>query len=61
MDDHGIAGMGGGSIVNAKTRIPPGQEKIDAVLGDEFAVSKKSDDVLPEEELGLVGVESGDG
>jgi hypothetical protein len=27
----------------------------------EFAVSKKSEDLVPEEELGLLGVDTGDG
>jgi hypothetical protein len=43
--------------MNAETRIPPGEEKVDAVRGDEFAVSKNSEDFVPEEELGLLGVE----
>jgi hypothetical protein len=36
----------GGSVVNSKTRVPPGEEKVDAVLGDELAVSKKVDEIL---------------
>jgi hypothetical protein len=40
-------------------RIPPGQEKVDAILGDEVSVSKKSEDLVPEEDLCLVGVDEG--
>ncbi len=57
----GVLGIDRGSVVNAKPRIPPGEEKVDALLGDESVVSKKSEDVVPEEELGLVGVDIGDG
>jgi hypothetical protein len=47
--------------VNAKTGIPPRQEQVDALLGDELAVSKKSQDLVPEDELGLVGIDIRDG
>ena len=57
----GIAGVDGGPVMNAETRIPPGQEKVDAILGDEVSVSKKSEDLVPEEDLCLVGVDEGDG
>jgi hypothetical protein len=39
----GVAGVDGGSVVNSRTGVPPGEEKVDAVLGDELAVSKKCD------------------
>ena len=61
VESLGVAGIDGSSVVNAKTRIPPGQEKVDALLGDELAVSKKSEDLVPEDELGLIGVDVGDG
>ena len=57
----GIAGVDGGPVMNAETRIPPGQEKVDPIPGDEVSVSKKSEDLVPEEELCLVGVDEGDG
>jgi hypothetical protein len=38
----GVLGIDRGSVVNAKARIPPGEEKVDALLGDESAVSKTS-------------------
>jgi hypothetical protein len=51
----GVAGIDGGSVVNAETRIPPEQEKVDALSGDELAVSRKSYNLVPEDELGLNG------
>jgi len=57
----GVGGIDGGSVVNAKPRIPPGQEQVDALLGDEVAVSEKSQNLVPEDELGLIGVDVGDG
>jgi hypothetical protein len=57
----GVAGEDGGSVVNSKTGVPPGEEKVDAVLGDEISVSKKPEDLVPEEELGVMGVEVRDG
>ena len=57
----GIGGIDGGSVVNAKTGIPPRQEQVDALLGDELAVSEKSQDLVPEDELGLVGIDIRDG
>ena len=50
-----------GALMESHPRIPPGQEKVDAILGDEVSVSKKSEDLVPEEELCLVGVDEGDG
>ena len=39
----------------------PGQEKLDALMGDEVAVSKKCQNLVPEDELGLIGVDVRDG
>jgi hypothetical protein len=39
----------------------PRQERLDTLLGQEPAVSKKSKHLVTEEELGLVGVDVGDG
>ncbi|HXV63453.1 MAG TPA: hypothetical protein VEK15_22320 [Vicinamibacteria bacterium] len=55
----GVAGIDGGSVVNVNTRIPPGQEQVDALLGDELTVSKKSQNLVPEEKLGLMRVHIG--
>jgi len=38
----GVAGIDGGAVVNAETGIPPGQEQLDALLGKELTVTKKS-------------------
>jgi hypothetical protein len=47
--------------MNAETGVPPGEERLDALLSDERSVSKKSEDPVPEEVLGVVGVDVGDG
>ena len=47
--------------MNAETRIPPRQEQVDALLGDELAVSEKSQNFVPKDELGLMGIDVGDG
>ena len=47
--------------MNAKTRVPPGEEKVDALGSDELSVSKKSEDFVAEEELGVMGVDIGNG
>jgi hypothetical protein len=52
----GVGGKDDGSVGNAKTGISPGQEQVDSLLGDEVAVSKKFQDLVPEDELGLTGV-----
>ena len=61
MEPLGVVGIDGGAIVNGKTRIPPRKEQVDALLGDELAVSKKSQNLMPEDELDLMGVDLGDG
>jgi hypothetical protein len=38
----GIAGIDGGAVMNSETRVSPGEKKVDAVLGNELAVSEKS-------------------
>jgi hypothetical protein len=57
----GVGGIDGGPVVDAKTRIPPRKEKLDSLLGDEVTVSKNSQDLLPEDKLGFVRVDTGDG
>jgi hypothetical protein len=47
--------------MNAEARVPPAEEKGDALGSDEFTVSKKCEDLVAEEELGLVGVDEGNG
>jgi hypothetical protein len=58
VETRGVGGIDGGSVVNAKTRIPPRQEQVDALLGDDLAVSEKSQDLVAEDEL--KGVDIGD-
>jgi hypothetical protein len=57
----GVGGIDGGSVVNAEARVPPRQEKVDALGSDEPSVSKKSEDFVAEEALGNMGVEVRDG
>jgi hypothetical protein len=47
--------------MNAEARVAPGEEKVDALLRDELSLSKKSENLVPEEELGVMGVEVRDG
>jgi hypothetical protein len=54
-------GVAGVEVMNAETRVPPGEKKVDALRSDELAVSEKPEDLVAEEELGLVGVDVGDG
>jgi hypothetical protein len=61
VEAFGVAWVDGGSVVNAEARIPPREEKVDALGSDELAVSKQSEDFVPEEELGVVAVDEGDG
>ena len=61
VETFGVARVDGGAVVNAETRVPPGQEQLDALLGDEVAVAKKSEDLVPKDELGLPGVDVRDG
>jgi hypothetical protein len=37
--------------MNAEARVPPREEKVDALGSDELSVSKKSEDFVAEEEL----------
>ena len=46
--------------VNAETGIAPGQETLDALLGKGLGLGEVQD-LVPEEELGLVGVDEGNG
>lgn len=61
MEAFGVVGIDRGVIVNLEPRMAPGQEQVDALLGDELAVSKKSKQLVAEKKLGLVGIEIGDG
>jgi hypothetical protein len=42
VESFGIGGIDGGAIVDAKTRVSPGEEEVDALLGNGLAVSKKT-------------------
>jgi hypothetical protein len=61
VESFGVGRVDDGSVVNAETGIAPGQEKLDALLGKEVSVSEKSQDLVPEEEPSLVGVDEGNG
>jgi hypothetical protein len=57
----GVVGIDGGSIMDGKTRVPPRKEKVDTFLRDELSVSEKAENLVPEEQLGLVCVDVGNG
>jgi hypothetical protein len=57
----GVLWIDGGLIVNGEAGITPRKEQVDALLGDELAVPKKSQDLVPEEELSAMGIDVGDG
>ena len=57
----GVGGVDGGSIVYAETGMPPREEQVDALLGNEPSVLEKSENLVSEEELGSVFVDVGNG
>ena len=61
MESLGVAGMDGGVMVSAEARMAPRQEKLDALLGKEVPVSKRTQHLVAEEELGLVRIDVGNG
>ena len=57
----GVGGVDSGATMNAETRIPPRQEQVDALLGDELAVSEECQNFVPKDEFGLMRIDVGDG
>jgi hypothetical protein len=47
--------------MNAEARVAPGEKKVDALGSDELSVTKKSENLVAEEELGVMGVDVRDG
>ena len=41
--------------------MPPREEQVDSLLGDEISISEPSQNLVPEDELGLMGIDKGDG
>ena len=61
MESLGVAGVDGGVVMNAEAGMAPGQEQVDALLGDELPVSEKAQHLVTEDALGPMGIDVGDG
>jgi hypothetical protein len=61
MEPLGVAGIDRRVVMNAEAAMAPGQEQVDALLGDELPVSEKAQHLVTEDELGLMGIDVGDG
>ncbi len=55
MEAFGVVGIDRRVIVNAETRMAPGQKQVDAFFGDEIPVSEQCEDLMTKEELCLCG------
>jgi hypothetical protein len=53
----GVRGIDGSSIVDAEAGMSPRHEQVDAFLGNEPSVSEQGEELVSEEELGLVFVD----
>lgn len=61
MQSLGIGGIDRSAVVDAEAGVSPREQKVDAFLGEELAVPKQAEQLVSEEELGLVGVDVGNG
>ena len=61
VEPFGVVRIDGGVVVNAEAGIPPRQEQVDTLFGDELAVSEESQNFVPKDELGLMTIDVGDG
>ena len=57
----GVAGIDRRVVMHAEAGMAPGQEQVDALLGDELPVSEKTQHLVTEDELGLMGIDVGNG
>lgn len=46
MDALGVGGIDGGAVMDAESGVSPGEEQVDAFLGDELAVEEEAEDLM---------------
>lgn len=47
--------------MDAKTRMPPRKEQVDAILGNEASISEQGEYLVSEQQLGSMGIDVGNG
>ena len=57
MQALGVGGIDGGAVVNGEAGMSPREEQVDAVLGDKPPVPEQGENLVSEQELGLVLVD----